>query len=1114
MKQKILFCSFFLMLFTAIGWAQEKIVKGTVSSDELPLPGAAVVVKGTTHGTQTDFDGNYTLTVKEGDILVFSFVGYTTQEKKVTGGGKNLTLNIKLKEETNTLDEVVVTAYGGTQKKAKVTSSIATVKAEVLSTGSFSNPAQALSGAIAGLRVAQTSGSPGAAPTLVLRGGTNLDGSGSPLIIIDGQIRGGLSDINPDDIESMDILKDAGATAIYGARASNGVVLITTKKGRAGTSSLNVKLKHGFAYMNNQVDFLSARDYLYWQRTAIRNSARVWQNGGGVWKGFTNEATLNGAQPYGTGNKHFKSMTDNTVLNANENPNSYWSTMFSESLSPSQKQQLLSEGWQTMTDPITGKELIFYDFDFKKAAFRPFALTRDYSLSMTGGNDKGKYYAGLGYYNQEGLPIMSWYKRLTGTLNAEYKLKPWLTSTSNFSIAYATWYKNANNADDDAYFGRMLSAPPTQKDKVNGQIVMGRGGNDGNPRFYEGVFLRDNSTNKINFGQSLRADLYKGLSLTVSGQLMFDEGYYEGFNKDHQISPGKNANNWSRSRGSSASFERTIRQTYNSILNYKFDINAHHFDAMAGYEYYDSYTRGLSASGSEAPTDEFQDLGLTSNKEGKRGVDTDHYGNRIKSYFGRLNYDYADKYLFSFTIRRDGYSRLINNRWGNFPAASLGWIISREDFIPDNVKEVLSFAKLRTSFGLNGNVPDKFIGNYTLQGSYGTNKYNGAVGYAIGNFPNKGLRWEKTRTFEVGLDLGFIRNRINANFTVYDRLTSDKIQSMTLPHSSGASAINTNNGSFRNRGVEIETNFRIIEKKDLRWNLAINTAYNKNTVVKLPDNGYPNNRQDAFEVYDGTTGNKKWVGGYQEGQEPGDMYAYDALGVYQNEEQVRQLANNLVDETGSKKLYGPAAWARLSDAEKEKGLPIQPGDVIWRDVNGDGKIDKYDLVKAGNMFPKWTGGLNTTLSYKNMRLSARMDYALNFKQRISVGNSLPWYLGNMQGTFNTVKQVKDTWTPDNPTAKYPKYYWADQLGKRNYERSSTMFIYEGSYLAFREVALSYNFEKDIVSKVGLDNLEVSLIGQNLGYLTKAETYSPEALGQSSSGYPLPRTIILGLNITF
>jgi len=1111
MKQKYLFNVFFLLFFTTIGWAQEIIVKGTVSSDEMPLPGAAVVVKGTTHGTQTDFEGNYTLTAKEGDILVFSFVGYTTQERRVTGSRP---INVSLKEEANVLEEVVLTAYGGTQKKAKVTSSIASVKTEVLSTGSFSNPAQALSGAVAGLRVAQTSGSPGAAPTLVLRGGTNLDGSGSPLVIIDGQIRGGLNDINPDDIESMDILKDAGATAIYGARASNGVVLVTTKKGRLGVSSLNVKLKHGFAYMNNQVEFLNARDYLYWQRTAVRNSARVWQNASGDWKGFTNEASLSGAQPYGTGNIHFKSMTDDTVLNPNESANSYWSTMFSESLSPSQKQKLLSEGWQTMTDPITGKELIFYDFDFKKAAFRPFALTRDYSLSMTGGNDKGKYYAGLGYYNQEGLPIKSWYKRLTGTLNAEYKLKPWLTSTSNFSIAYATWYKNVNTSADDAYFGRMLSAPPTQKEKVNGQIVMGRGGGDGNPRFYENIFLRDNNTNKINFGQSLRADLYKGLSLTVSGQVMFDEEYYESFNKDHQTSPGKAANNWSRTRSTSASFGRTIRQTYNSILNYKFDIKSHHFDAMAGYEYYDSYTRGLSASGSEAPTDEFQDLGLTSNKEGKRGIDSYHYGNRIKSYFGRLNYDYADKYLFSFTIRRDGYSRLINNRWGNFPAASLGWIITREEFIPDNIKRVLSFAKLRTSFGLNGNVPDKFIGDYTLQGSYGTNKYNGAVGYVIGTFPNKGLRWEKTRTFEVGLDLGFIQNRINANFTLYDRLTSDKIQSMTLPHSSGASAINTNNGSFRNRGVEIETNFRIIDKNDLHWSLAINAAYNKNTVVKLPHNGYPNNRQDAIEVYNPTTGEKEWVGGYQEGQEPGDMYAHEALGIYQNEEQVRRLADNLVDETGSKKLYGPAAWARLSDAEKEKGLPIQPGDVIWRDVNGDGKIDNYDLVKAGNIYPKWTGGINTTLSYKNIRLSARMDYALNFKQRISIGNSLPWYLGNMQGTFNTVKQVNDTWTPDNPTAKYPKYYWADQLGKRNYYRSSTMFIYEGSYLAFREIALSYNFQKDIVSKMGLDNLELSLIGQNLGYLTKAETYSPEALGQSNSGYPLPRTIILGLNLTF
>ena len=1023
-------------------------------------------------------------------------------------------INVLLEEQTSQLDEVVVTAYGGVQKKAKVTSSIASVKAETLSTGSFSNPAQALSGAVAGLRVAQTSGKPGATPTLVLRGGTNLDGSGSPLVVIDGQLRGGLNDINPEDIESMEILKDAGATAIYGARASNGVVLVTTKRGKQGTSQLSVKLKHNFAYMNKQVEFVDAGEYLYWQRSSVYNASRIYQNSAGNWVGYTNQNSLHTSGAYGTGNKHFTSETDNTLLNPNHRSDAYWSPMLSETLSVEQRQILLSEGWQTMTDPVTGKEIIYSNFDLSKNAFRPFALTRDYSFSASGGNDKGKYYAGLGYYNQEGLPIGSWYKRLTGTLNADYKLRPWLTSTSNFSISYATWYDNMNGSSDEAYFGRMLSAPPTLKEKVGDVLSIGRGTGDGNPRAYEGVFLRDNSTNKINFGQSFKIDLFKGLSFTASGQIMFDEEYIERFNKDYQSSVGTAPTNWYKSRYTYAGFGRTLRQTYNAILNYKLDVASHHFDAMVGYEYFDSYTRGLSASGQEAPTDDFQDLGLTSTLEGKRSIDSWHNGHRIKSYFGRLNYDYADKYLLSFTLRSDGYSRLINNRWGTFPGASAGWIITREDFIPDSVKEIVSFAKLRTSFGLNGNVPDNFIGDYTLQGAYGTNKYKGDVGYAIGNFANKGLRWEKTRTFEVGLDLGFLNNKINANFTVYDRLTEDKIQAMYIPHSSGASSFNSNNGTFQNRGIEIETNFRIIDKNDLRWDLAVNAAYNINKVIKLPFNKLERNRQEAVQVYDGTTGNKIWVGGYQEGQRPGDMYTFEALGVFRNEAQVAELANNLVDETGNKKLYGPAAWAALSDAEKAQGLPIQPGDVIWKDVNGDGKIDSYDLVNVGNINPKWTGGINSSISYKNIRLSARLDYALGFIQRVNITNALPWYLGNMQGTFNIPVQVRETWTPENPDAKYPRYMWADQNGKRNYHRSSSMFVYKGDYLAFREIALSYNFEKEIVNKMGLDGLELSLVGQNLGYWTKAETYSPEALGTSTSGYPLPRTIILGLNVTF
>lgn len=1108
------------MLITSLGvFAQEKTVTGLVTDEQKqPIPGASILVKGTTRGTQSDFDGNYSLKAKTGEILVFSFVGYTTQEIKVpSAGSSTVAINVVLKEAAEQLQEVVVTGYGGTRQKAKLTNSIATVKAEVLEQGSFSNPAQALSGAVSGLRVSQTSGKPGAVPSLVLRGGTNLDGSGSPLIIVDGQVRGGLNDINPDDIESMEILKDAGATAIYGARANNGVVLVTTKKGKAGVSSLQFKIKHGFSYMNNPYEFLDARDYLYWMRTAYYNSSRVYQNSAGEWKGFAPATTLSAAQPYGTGNKHFVGNTTELI-----NPNvgrsanqAYWSTMLSENLTPEQKQILLSQGWQTMQDPVTGKELIFSNFDRSKAAFRSFALTRDYNASMQGGNDKGKYYASLGYFNQEGLPVGSWYKRLNFTLNGEYKLKPWITSISNFSLAHATWYDNMNANDDGRYFGRMLSAPPTQKQYVGDILVLGKDYQDGNPRVSEGKFIRDNNTDKFNLGQSFRFDILKGLQFALNGYIMFDEGVYESFNKDFLKSP----NSFNRDRVSYASFERNLRQTYNGTLTYKLEIGKNNFDAMAGYEYYDNYYKSFDAQGREAPTDDFMNLSLTSPDKDKRVINSGHSNIRIKSYFGRLNYDYDGKYLASFTVRKDGYSSLLNNRWGVFPGVSAGWVFSKEKFIADsNAADYLSFGKLRASLGFNGNASG--IGAYQLQGSYGTIKYKGVVGYVLGALPNPDLRWERSKTMELGLDLGFWRNRILTNVTYYNRLTEDKYANLSLPISSGISSFRTNNGAIRNQGVEVEATFKVFNQEDFKWDIGFNAFYNKNVIEKLPYNGLQRNMQGAFEVYDGTTGNKIWVGGYQEGETPGDVYVYKALGIYRNEQEVKDLANNLIDESiggygsNNKKLYGPAAWAQLSDTEKASGLPIQPGDVIWQDINQDGKIDQFDKVKVGNRFPQWMGGINTSLRYKQFRLSARMDYAWNFVQFSSGIGALPWVLGNMQGTFNATQEVKNTWTPQNPNAKYPRYTWADQLGKRNYARDSSMFIYDGSYLAFREVSLSCRFNQDVCKQIGASELEVSLTGQNLGYLTKSELYSPEQVGSVGPGYPLPRVFILGVNVSF
>ena len=435
------------------------------------------------------------------------------------------------------------------------------------------------------------------------------------------------------------------------------------------------------------------------------------------------------------------------------------------------------------------------------------------------------------------------------------------------------------------------------------------------------------------------------------------------------------------------------------------------------------------------------------------------------------------------------------------------------------LQNIVSFAKMRASYGLNGNVNGSWVGNYTVQGSYNTSKYNGYTGYLLGSLPIPYLQWEKSQTFEIGFDFGFLENKINANMTYYNRQTENKYASIPLPSSSGISSITSNNGKLQNQGLELEFAFKLLQTKDWKWDLNLNAAYNINKILELPDNGLENNRQNAYQVYTGKklsdgTYEKKWVGGYQEGQRPGDIYAYLAEGIYKD---YSEIPGNLIDMSlgnngsNNKLLYGPEAWEKLSDSEKSKGLPIQPGDVKWKDVNGDGIIDQYDKVKIGNTTPKWTGGITTNLTWKSLTLNARFDYALGFTV---IDWKTPWIMGNMQGTYNTIEDTKQTWSPENPNGIYPMYTWADQLGKRNYARSSSMFMYNGNYLALRELTLSYRLPSLWVNKVGLSNVELSVTGQNLGYWTEADhMYSPEN-SDNYGGYPLPRTVIFGVNVSF
>lgn len=1076
----------FAWMLTVVLYAQNITVKGNVTDNVFrdPVIGATVVVQGTSHGTVTDYDGNYTLTdVPSNAKLEFSYVGMKTHVVDVAG---KTTINVVMAEDVELLEEVVVTGYGGKQLRSKVTSSIAKVAEETLTVGVYSNPAQALSGAVSGLRVIQSSGNPGAAPSIILRGGTNLDGSGSPLVMVDGQLRSSLSDINPEDIESMEVLKDAGATALYGARASNGVILVTTKSGKAGQRSISFKAKLGLNYVNNPYKFLGTEDYITHMRTAYDTTP------------WAPKANLNAAQPMGTGNVY--------------GPNMLWNLMKYDSSNQTHA-ELLNKGWRTMIDPLDSNTTLMYrDTDIAKYSFVDPAVTQDYNINMSGGNDKGSYYAGLGYNHSDGLPITSFYERFSFVMNGSYQVTDWLKTISNFNYNRANWNSMPPTQTSEAnYFGRIQSVPPTARyEDEDGNMLLGNNSQDGNQSYQSHKFLRDNQTDKFTMIQSAEVNLLKDLMLKGSAQWYYDEGFYESFNRDYESSPG----NWNRTRSSSARFDRNFSQTYNATLNYnKLFPGQHSLSALLGTEFFDQDTKGFNASGSGAPTDDFHDLGLTDPGENKRSIDSWHSKYRILSYFGRVNYDYKDKYLASAVFRQDGYSSLLgDNRWGFFPGLSVGWLFGSEDFVKDNLP-AMSFGKLRSSFGLNGNASG--IGAYTLQGSYNPQKYNGRTGFLIGTLPNPSLKWEKTRTFEVGADVSFFQNRLNTNITYYNRLTMDKYAAFALPSTTGFSSITNNNGEFRNQGVELEISGNIMKKKDFSWDMKGNISYNKNTIVSLPHNGLDKNRQGGIEIYTGNGNEKKFVGGYQEGQEPGLLVGYKFQGIYKS---VDEIPGNLVVKTGNdqgKYQYGPDAFNALTPAQQANAILIEPGDAKWKDINGDGVIDNFDRVVIGNTTPRWTGGFNTTFNYKQFMLYGRFDFGLGFW---TYDQARPWFLGNMQGTYNTTTDVFDTWTPENPDAKFPRYVWADQLGTGNLNRTSTLFAHRGDYLAFRELSLAYNLPSSIAEKLQMQSMNVSITGQNLGYLKTAPVPNPErAYGGGvahGTGYGLPRTFLFGINVTF
>lgn len=1114
------------MLIAISGWAQSKTVSGKVTSPEgTPLADVSVTVKGKTAGTSTNAEGAFSLNATQGDVLVFSSVGYLGTEFTV---GSSDQIDIVLITADSKLDEVVVVGYG-TVKRSKLTSSVSKLDNRVLETGLRSNPAQALSGTIPGLRVSTGTGRPGSLPAIVLRGGTNFDGSGSPLILMDGQVRGSLSDINPEDIASIEVLKDASATAIYGARASNGVILITSKRGQAGSSSITIGAKRGISFLNVPYNFLGAEDYIKWSRMGVMQA---------IINGTSSAATLAGVGPRATGNL-YKDPVTGSVLDGNYDNRAVWSVM---RLNDSNRELLSQPGWKQTKDAVptndngnydpngTYADLIYKDFNYGDYGLYKKATVQEYNIGMSGGNDRGSYFANLGYYDEGGLSLKTFYRRLTFTLNGDYKIKDWLKSESSLQFNKANWRDQSLQNGEANYWGRMLSAPPTMRGtNANGEFILGRDANDGNPVVNIDKYKRNNQTDKFTLSQAFRVDILKDLYIRVGAIWMYDEGFAESFNQDFRtgyLSLTNPNQGWNRARFSDASFDRTLRQTYNAIANYQTTfLGKNNLEAMAGVEYYDAYAKGVYAAGSQAPTDDFQDLQYTLNNATTQTRTTDSYHNedRIMSGFGRLLYDWDGKYLASFTVRRDGVSRLTgDNQYGTFPAASVGWMMHRENFM-SSVGSWLSYLKLRASWGKNGNIgigTSNAVGLYEVQGAYGSQApYNGSIGFLQTSLANPSLRWEKTNTTEVGADMGFFNNRLNISAAYYNRITDDKLTFVSLPTSSGISSIRTNNGSMRNRGFELDLGYKIIQQRDLVWQVNANAAWNKNTVLQLPFNGNGNNRQGGEQIYDPKTGQLIWVGGLQEGQEWGEIFGFVAEGIIRNEKDLQGY--NKIDRAAAQAyLNGGAgrgvASQALIDANNlnASGLnyvATQLGDVMWKDIDRNDTIDYRDRVSLGRALPRWTGGFHTTVSWKGFSLFARLDFALGHIQQDFMQM---WSLTSAQGEFNATDIVKDTWTPDNPNAKYPRYVWADQLNTKNMDRPSSMFYVNSSYLAFREVSLSYSVPATLLEKAKISALRLTVTGQNLGYITNSLLNLPERTGAQTSAYTIPTQLVFGANLTF
>lgn len=994
--------------------------------------GASVMVKGTKTGTVTDFDGKFHVECTPGATLVISYIGYQTQEVKAADG-----MNVVLQEAANDLNEVVVTGYT-TQRKADLTGAISVVSVDDIAKQNENNPIKALQGRVPGMNIS-ADGSPSGTATVRIRGIGTLNNN-DPLYIVDGiPTKAGMHELNGNDIESIQVLKDAASASIYGSRAANGVIIITTKKGKEGKIKVDFDGSIAVSTYAHKMKVLNAKEY-----------------GQVMWQAYVNDGMDPNTNGLGYRYDWGYNAQGTPVLNG-----------------ISMKKYLDDAG----TTPAA-------DTDWFDETTRT-GVIQQYNVSVSNGSDKGSSFFSLGYYKNLGIIKTSDFNRFSARMNTEYKLlkNKMLTVGEHFTLN-----RTSEVQAPGGFLQNVLQFNPSLPIYTEDGNYAGPVG--GYPDRYNPVaVLERNKDNRYTywrmFGDAyLNLNPFKDFNIRTTFGLDYSQKQQRFFT--YPVTEGNVANN---KNGVEAKQEHWTKWMWNAVATYNMELGKNRIDLMAGMElnrqddiYFSGYKEGFSILN---PDYMWPDAGTTNPQAYGGGS-----GYSLVSFFGKVNYNYADKYMASFTIRRDGSSRFgKNNRYATFPSVSAGWRINQESFLKK--ASWIDDLKIRASWGQTGNQEIDNLARYTLYVSnYGVNENGGqsygtsydiagtnggstlASGFKRNQIGNDNIKWETTTQTDLGFDFAFFRNTLYGNFDWYFKKTKDILVNMPgIAVMGEGSSQWINAGEMENRGFEFNIGYRNQTHFGLKYDVTANISSYRNKITALPTTVAAN----------GTFGGNgvKSVIGHPMGAQVG----YVADGIFKSQEEI----DNHATQEGA-------------------GL----GRIRWKDLTGDGKITEADQTWIYNPVPDFTYGFNIYLEYKNFDFTAffqgvqGVDIISDLKKETDI------WAGLNVGFLNKGKRLLDAWSATNPDSNVPALSLSDN---NNEKRVSSYWVENGSYLKLRTIQFGYNFPQTIASKLAMQRLRMYVSAQNL-FTIKSSSFTGVDPENPNYGYPIPLNITFGLNVTF